>query len=290
MKGAAIVTSIDITNLERANVSGVELEYEVRGTGEPVVLIHGGIVADAFAPIATEEMLAARYRVVRYHRRGFAGSTHPVGPVSIAEQAADCRALLRCLGIERAHAVGHSLGGAIALQLALDAPEAVHSLALLESDAPGAPSEEQFFEQFTPVIAMYESGNIVGAIENSCRLVAGPRFRDGFAHLPAGAFDQAVADAATLFQVDLPALESWTFNSEMARRITVPVLAVLGADSRSVAPVFSEAHELLRAWLPQAEPFILPGATHALQMMNPQGMTEGLTAFFRRHPMTRASS
>jgi pimeloyl-ACP methyl ester carboxylesterase len=266
------------------------LDYEVRWSGEPVVLIHGAIIADVYAPIATQELLAARYRVILYHRRGFAGSTHSDGPVSIVEQAADCRALLQHLGIERAHVVGHSLGGAIALQLALDAPEVVHSLALLESDAPGAPSEEAFFQQFAPVIAMYESGDIAGAIEASCRLVAGPRFRDAFASLPAGAFDQAIADAGTLFGVDLPALESWTINSDLARRVKAPALIVLGAESASVAPVFSEAHELLCAWLPQSEPFILPNATHALQMMNPVGMSEGLIAFFERHPMATASS
>ena len=283
------MTSLNSINLERVNVNDGELEYEVRGTGEPVVLIHGAIIADAFAPITMEDTLTAHYRVIRYHRRGFAGSTHPDGPVGIAEQATDCLALLHHLGIDRAHVVGHSLGGAIALQLALDAPEVVHSLALLESDAPGAPSEEQFFEQFGPVMAMYESGNVAGAIEEFCRLVAGPRYQDALACLPAGAFDQAMADAATLFQLDLPALESWTFSAELARRITVPVLVVLGSDSGSVAPIFSEQHELLCDWLSQAERFILPSATHALQMMNPQGMAEGLTTFFARHPMMHTS-
>lgn len=284
------MTSIDIPNLKRVSVNGAELEYDVQGAGEPVVLIHGAIFAGAFAPIATKDTLAARYHVIRYHRRGFAGSAHPDGPLSIAGQAADCLGLLRCLGVERAHVVGHSSGGAIALQLALDAPEVVHSLALLESDAPGAASAEQFFEQIGPVMAMYEAGNVAGAIEAFCRLVAGPRYRDALARLPAGAFDQAVADFDTFFRVELPALESWTFNAELARRITAPVLAVLGSESGSVAPIFPEQHELLCAWLPQAEPFILPGATHGLQMMNPQGMAEGLAAFFGRHPMTRASS
>jgi len=43
------------------------------------------------------------------------------------------------------------------------------------------------------------------------------------------------------------------------------------------------------AWLPQAEPFILPGATHALQMQNPRGMAEALAGFFARHPLPVAA-
>ena len=76
------MTSTNITHFQRANVNGAELEYEVRGSGEPVVLIHGAILADAFAPITpalsgaeeTEDTRGGRYRVIRYHRRGFAGS------------------------------------------------------------------------------------------------------------------------------------------------------------------------------------------------------------------------
>ena len=82
--------------------------------------------------------LTDRYRVLNYHRRGFAGSTAGSEPASIADHAADALALMRHVGFERAHVVGHSLGGAIALQLALDAPEAVRSLVLLEPALMGA--------------------------------------------------------------------------------------------------------------------------------------------------------
>ena len=56
---------------------------------------------------------------------------HP-GAITVAQHAADCRALLKHLGIERSHVVGHSCGGAVALQLALDSPDLIESLALLE--------------------------------------------------------------------------------------------------------------------------------------------------------------
>src|SRR5215207_6041573 len=107
-----------------------ELEFTVAGpaVGEPVLFVHGAFIAEAEAPLCAEPALA-RYRLVRYHRRGHAGSSRLPAGFGHAQQAADCRALLRGLGIGHAHVVGHSAGGTIALRLALDAPEVVHSLA-----------------------------------------------------------------------------------------------------------------------------------------------------------------
>src|ERR1700737_2633487 len=104
--------------MEQATVGGITLEYEEAGSGEPVVCIHGAFIADTFRPLLSEPSLADRYLLITYHRRGYVGSTRTPGPVSVARQAADCRALLDYLGVARAHVVGHSLGGCIALQLA----------------------------------------------------------------------------------------------------------------------------------------------------------------------------
>jgi len=99
---------------QQLNVDGAVLEYELVGAGDPVVLIHGALLAEAFAPLCAEPALTAHSQLVRYHRRGYAGSSRMVAPFSIAQQAADCVAVLRHLGIERAHVVGHSSGGTIA--------------------------------------------------------------------------------------------------------------------------------------------------------------------------------
>jgi len=100
------------------------------------VLIHGALIADAFRPLLAEPALRDQYRVIHYHRRGYGGA-HTAAAVDLARQAADCRALLHHLGVRRVHVVGHSLGGTIALRLALDAPDLVHALALLEPDEHG---------------------------------------------------------------------------------------------------------------------------------------------------------
>ena len=121
---------------QRASLEGVELEYRTVGVGEPVVLVHAGVFADWFEPLLKEPSLSRRYCLVTYHRVGYAGSSHVAGPVSIAQQAAHVRALMQLLGIDRAHLVGHSSGANIIMQLALDAPQKVRSLALLEMALP----------------------------------------------------------------------------------------------------------------------------------------------------------
>jgi pimeloyl-ACP methyl ester carboxylesterase len=115
-----------MTQMERADLDGVQLEYEIQGAGEPVILIHPGRFADWFAPLLNQPALTDHYRLVRYHRAGCAGSSRIAGAVSLAQQASQCRSLMDQLGIQRAHVVGHSSSGNIAQQLALDAPETVH--------------------------------------------------------------------------------------------------------------------------------------------------------------------
>lgn len=103
--------------MDKATLDGVELEYEIRGAGEPVVLVHHGAGIDSFNPLLEEPALSG-YRLIRYHRAGYAGSSPPVAPLTFAQEAARFRALLRYLGIDRAHIVGHSASGCIALQIA----------------------------------------------------------------------------------------------------------------------------------------------------------------------------
>src|ERR1700730_2048336 len=129
--------------MQRARVNDVELEYDVQGSGEPVIFLHGGLLADENTPLMKQRALTDHYRVINYHRRGFAGSEHPPGKATIEDQAADCHALLQHLGVARAHVVGHSLGGVIAIQLAYSRPESVHTLALMKPALMGAIAKTQ---------------------------------------------------------------------------------------------------------------------------------------------------
>jgi len=264
--------------MERADIDGITLEYEMQGSGEPVVFIHGALMGDTYAPLMAEPSLKG-FRLIRYHRRGFAASSPAESPLSIAGQAADCLALLRRLDAEPAHVVGHSSGGAIALQLALDAPGAVRSLTLLEPGLLAVPSGPQLFEQVTPVVEMYEAGDKAAAVDGFLQAVCGKTYRAAVDKVLPGAMAQAIADADAFFGVEFPSVGEWTFDRDDAARIKQPVLAVLGADSEAVWPGWGEGHRLVLEWLPQAKPFVLPRATHLLQVQNPHDMAEGLAAF-----------
>jgi hypothetical protein len=67
--------------MERAQVNGVELEYEVVGSGEPVLLI-SPVLADGFLPLVSEPALLNSYQLIRYHKRGWVGSTHTSPPAT----------------------------------------------------------------------------------------------------------------------------------------------------------------------------------------------------------------
>lgn len=269
--------------MQRTEINGVALELRDRGSGEPVVFVHGSM-GDELAAVLDEPVLANQYRLVDYHRRGYGASECPQIPVSIAQQSADCRAIMRHLGVERAHFVGQSYGGVIILQVALDAPEAVHTLALLEPALPAVLfNSPEFGALAAEVTPLYESGDRAGAIEIFGQSVGGADFRAVFDRtLPPGWFERWVSDADTVFQSDMPALQPWQFTREDAARITQPVLNLRGVDTASH---FREIHETVRKWLPQAENDVVPDTNHPMTQMNPQGTAERLASFFSRHPL-----
>jgi pimeloyl-ACP methyl ester carboxylesterase len=202
----------------RARVDGVELEYEVLGAGEPVVLIHAGVCANWFAPLLEEPALRDGHRIVSYHRAGYAGSEPVDGGLSIARQATQCAALMRHLGIGRAHVVGHSSSAAMAIQLALDAPDTVLSLSLLETALLTVPSGPYAGE----AIGRYRAGDRAGAVDTWMRGVCGPDYRVTLERAIPGAFDQAVADLDTFLGQELPALRDWPFTEQEAARVPQP--------------------------------------------------------------------
>lgn len=266
--------------MDRIVADGISLEVEDRGVGEPVVLIHGGVCADWFKGLRDEAALAGSYRVIRYHRAGYAGSDRVAGALTIQQQAGHCRSLLRHLGIARAHLVGHSSSAAIALQLALDHPDAVHSLALLETALLAVPSGPFAGE----AMRAFLDGDRAAAVDIWLHGVCGQDYRTVMDEVLPGAADRAVSDAETFFGQELPALREWSFDRSHAERITQPVLLVLGARSGEVSAAFGQRHELLLAWLPCAESFVLPDATHLLHVQNPAGMAGGLARFLAAHP------
>jgi pimeloyl-ACP methyl ester carboxylesterase len=268
--------------LNRASLDGADLEYEISGTGEPAVFIHGAFIADTFRPPLAEPSLTDHYRLILYHRRGYADSSRASGPVSIAQQAADCRALLHHLGVQRAHVVGHSYGGIVALQLALDTPGVVHSLALLEPGLMVGASAQGYRESLARGVERYREAGAEVVVDEFLE-ARWPGYRATLDRVLPGAFAQAVADAETWFEHEVPGQLTWRFGEAEARCIGQPTLSVLGGESDALWSRFGETHRLLLGWVPHAEGSVLPGTTHLMQVQDPRGIAEALAAFWARH-------
>ena len=107
-----------------------ELHYELTGGGIPLLLIQGvGVVGGGWRPQI--EGLAGSFQMLTFDNRGIGRSIPCRGPVTIEAMAEDARALMDAAGWKSAHVAGHSMGGVIAQQLALDVPDRVRSLSLL---------------------------------------------------------------------------------------------------------------------------------------------------------------
>jgi pimeloyl-ACP methyl ester carboxylesterase len=271
--------------MDRAKVNGVELEYEVRGAGEPVLLIDM-LIADCFVPLLPEPALADRYQLIRYHKRGWVGSTHTPPPVSIAEHAADAAALLEHLDVRRAHIVGHSTGASIGVQLALDHSEKVHTLTLLEPTLVSLPLGGAFLKAAGPVFEVYGSGDHASAFALFVTAASGLDWETCRALLEEripGVVSQSVTDADTFFGVELPAVAEWTFGPEQAAALRRPVLSVIGAETQ---PLWVEIAEFLRSSLPNVEECTIDGVGHLLQIQRPEPVAQAIARFLERYAIS----
>jgi pimeloyl-ACP methyl ester carboxylesterase len=270
--------------VERARVDGVTLEYEDSGDGEAVVGIDGVLVANTFRPLLAEPLLAGRYRRIGYHRRGYGGSSCAPSRLSLAQQAEDCRSLLSHLGVQRAHVIGHSFGGAIALQLALDAPTLVQTLSLLEAALVAGEHADAYRQSLAQSTQRYRQLGAEAIVDEFIE-IRWPGYREPLARVLPGAFEQAVADAGTTFLSDIPGLLDWSFASDEARRVTRPVLVVLGGRSADLNPRFGEGYRLLLEWLPNSEGVVIPDAAHLMQLEKPGAVAQAVARFLARHPI-----
>ena len=263
--------------MNRAHVNDVELEYEVRGDGEPVLLIHGSHIANAMTPLLDEPALEG-FQLIHYHRRGYAGSSRSPRPSSIEVIADDAASLLDHLGVADAHVVGHSAGAVIALEVGARHRSRARSLTLLEPPFIDGPAGAAFMDVVAPLVARYEGGDPIGAVGGFLALVGRDDWRATIERAVPGGVDQAERDAATFFETELPIVAAWSFGPDRATTITCPVLSVLGTDS---GPFFAESDRLLHEWFPRCADAVLPGVTHLLQMEATEAVADAVGAFLR---------
>ncbi|MCF8230106.1 MAG: alpha/beta hydrolase [Bacteroidales bacterium] len=115
-------------------VNNIEIYYEVHGEGEPMILI-SGLAGDSQSWQFSINTFSNHFKTIIFDNRGVGRSDSPSPPYSIEEMAKDVIGLLDFMDINSAHIVGHSMGGYIAQQIAIQYPERVKKL-VLESTAP----------------------------------------------------------------------------------------------------------------------------------------------------------
>jgi pimeloyl-ACP methyl ester carboxylesterase len=265
--------------MDRYEFDDVELTYELHGRGAPVVLVHASPFVSWYDPLVDR---LANHATLRFRRRLRPSESGGYRPLTVAEDAAICARLMEHVGWARAHIVGHSYGALVALQLAIDAPERVGSVVLLEPAARGISSSEQVAAALAPVVAAYRSGDAGRAVDMFLRHVGGDGYRVDLDRVVPGAFGEALREADLFFRAEMPAVQSWRFGPTDAARITAPVLNVVGAES---VPRFKEGGELVQSWFPQAERLTVPRAGHLLMVQNPAAVAQGLSEFLTRHPL-----
>lgn len=271
--------------MQIAVLDDIELECEITGTGEPVLLI-SPVLADGFTPLLEHSALTDDFQLVHYHRRGWVGSTHTPGPVSIGQHTADAAALMDHLDIERAHVVGHSSGAAVAAQLAIEHPAKVHTLVLLELSLLSLPEGQQFLGGAGPVFEIYEVGDHERAFAAFMSAVSGLDWdtcRHTLENRVPGMVEQSIKDADTFFGIELPSLAAWSLDPAHAAAIGQPTLSVLGRETR---PLWYEVAAFLRAHLPDVRQVEIDGVGHLLHLQRPDPVALAISDFLRDHPMS----
>jgi pimeloyl-ACP methyl ester carboxylesterase len=267
---------MSLYKVSKVQVEGAELEVSESGTGAAVLFIHPVVLRDTAAPLISDPALSGKFHLISYHRRGFG---QPTGPVSVKTQAADAAAVLKHAGADRAHVVGISYGAAIALQMAVDFPDMVQTLTIMEPPLFGlVPSAGKFMEAIGPIVKAYKDNNKAGARDMFLGAIGGPDIHAQVdKHLPAGAWDNALTNLDTFFQVEFPALGEWAFGADQAKTIKRPTLFVKSSGSH---PAFREGADVLAQWMSQMKVVEIAGAPHLIPVAHGPEVAGHLTTFW----------
>jgi 3-oxoadipate enol-lactonase len=252
--------------------SGVRIAWERRGTGEPLLLVHGlGYARWGWEPVA--DALAEANEIVLFDNRGIGQSDAPAGPYSVSDMAGDAVAVLDAAGLERAHVLGTSLGGMIALQLVLDHPERVDRL-VLACTTPGGAGASPMPERTVRLMAEAQGLPAEVALRRFVENAFAPdpdqveierimRHRIATAQSPTAWAAQASAGAA---------FDAW----ERLAEIGAQTLVLTGDQDAVVDPKNSE---LLAARIPHARLEVFRGGGHLFFWEQPEKFVSAVKEF-----------
>ncbi len=238
----------------------VRLVYEVRGSGEPLLMIHG-LGYDRFGWGPLPDLLAESFRVVLMDNRGVGESDAPEGPYNVQQLADDAIAVLDAEGIERTHLFGVSLGGYIAQELALTHPHRFDRLVLC-STAPGGtrsiPMPARGLEAFGRFPTLGREEGLRLMVENSL----GDRAVRERPELVDEVFAYRLSNAPTLAGWQAQAYAGATFDAfDRIPDIALPTLILQGTGDNVVDP---RNADLLSERIPGARVELFPDCGHLL--------------------------
>lgn len=140
--------------MSKAKLNGVEIDYEVRGKGDPLLLIMG-LGASRLMWTPQLEGLADKFKLIAHDNRGAGKSEKPEGPYTIRTMADDAAALLDHLGIENAYVLGASMGGMIAQEFALSHPDKTRKVIFACTYAKPAPAVKAMASNLGPMLKQF---------------------------------------------------------------------------------------------------------------------------------------
>jgi 3-oxoadipate enol-lactonase len=260
-----------------AETNAIMTFYEDTGDGPVVVLVHGHSLDLRMWKYQVGPLVDLGYRVVRYDVRGHGRSMVPPSGYTWDNYALDLAELLDALGIESGHVVGLSMGGGVALKFALEYPERVLSLALVDSTLPGFTYSPEFSSSIEEFRDAVRAEGAPSAIE---RLWLEHPMLDGLRKHPER-FAEA-AEMATGFQAAEyleEAAEPGFVQSDLASRlgeVQAPALVVVGEED---LPDFQLIAALLAENIPGARKVELHGLGHVPPMEDPVAFNSILLEF-----------
>jgi pimeloyl-ACP methyl ester carboxylesterase len=232
-----------------APVNGLNMYYEIHGTGQPLVLLHGAYMTiDAMGEVVPS--LAESRQVIAVELQGHGRTADVDRPLSYEQMADDVAALLRHLGIEEADVFGFSTGGGVAFQLAIRHPEVVRKLVVASASYTSDGVHPELLEMTPSITPETFAGSPIE--EAYLRTAPNP---DDFPNL-----------VTKLKRLDM---EPFAWSQEDIRGIAAPTLIIVG-DSDAIR--LEHAVELFRllgggvmgdlAGLPKSQLAVLPGTVH----------------------------
>jgi len=262
--------------------NGINIYYRSRGDGEPLLLIAGtGGDHTAWNPQVAE--FRREYRCLVFDNRGIGGTDKgQVRPYSARLLADDAAALLRALGISRAHVAGQSLGSIIAQELAINYPELVHTLCL-HSTWERTASHPHLRRQFQIRQRLLEIGDWPLVVANSSLFL--------FTPLYINEHEAEVVKRERLRLEHPPPLDTMIqqYNANLGHDaadrlhlIRCPTLITVGAQDQVTLPEYARA---VQQRIPGSELVVFEGAGHLTNLQVTPEFNRVTLEFLRRHPM-----